>query len=661
MIGQIITFEKVNGVLKPVNGELSPYQPTEDVVEITRHVKRDYQTGIDILYDPRREFNNKSVLDELNDNQQAFLMYPRQDLIDPEENWRWNGVRPVTRNRILSLAAHLTANTLIPGVFAQNPDDEEDREMAEIMRAMIEWNVRNSDYDVTFLYAVIAGLVNPVAYLGVEFIEAVQMIKTRTRNGIKREEAIDDVLSGLQVSSIPLDEILITNPYEYEIQRQRALGRRQYIEYSQLEKIFGNHPNWKFVTPGVKTIYNEEDGTFYDQRDEDLDTLAERFEYFNRGDDLQIPFINGIYLGETDVLANPMKHRDQENRPKYPLIKFGAEPIDEKRFFFYKSIASKLMQNYKLTNRIWQIVVDTEVLNLKPPVGVMGDDKLGTDIYYPGAAVNVGKDTSFMQFPTGNAASGYNLLSFIDQDTNESTQDPIRGGVAAAGQQTAFEISRIEQNARTQLGLIGKMMIQMVRDLGDRMIENIIQHETVANIEEVVSGTLRLKFRRFLLPGQGGEKTREINFDDSLIGTEMTEAAVSKRKQILFEQEGGTEGNKRISLVNPNIFKKIKFMAIVDAEVLMPKNEALETALKLDAYAKAITNPLIASDVEAMENVTKDLLLGALKPTKGREHKYLPKRKPQNVLQAVQQEGEPPISTQMMESERAANLTQLQT
>ena len=291
----------------------------------------------------------------------------------------------------------------------------------------------------------------------------------------------------------------------------------------------------------------------------------------------------------------------------------------------------------------------------------MGEDKLGTDIYYPGAAVNVGKDTSFMQFPTGNAASGYNLLSFIDQDTNESTQDPIRGGVAAAGQQTAFEISRIEQNARTQLGLIGKMMIQMVRDLGDRMIENIIQHETVANIEEVVSGTLRLKFRRFLLPGQGGEKTREINFDDSLIGTEMSEAAVSKRKQILFEQEGGTEGNKRISLVNPNIFKKIKFMAIVDAEVLMPKNEALETALKLDAYAKAITNPLIASDVEAMENVTKDLLLGALKPTKGREHKYLPKRKPQNALQAIQQEGEPPISSKIMESERATRLQQFQT
>ena len=660
MIGQVIEFAKVNGVLKPVNGELSAYQPEQDVTEITRHVKRDYQTGVDILYDPRREFNNRSVLDELNDNQKAFLMYPRQDLVDPEEKWRWTGVRPITRNRILSLAAHLTASTLIPGVFAQNPDDEEDRDMAEIMRAMIEWNVRNSDYDVTFLYAVIAGLVNPVAYLGIEFVEAVQMIKTRTKTGIKLEEAVDDVLSGLHISNIPLDEVLITNPYEYEIQRQRALGRRQYIEYSQLEKIFGSHPNWRFVTPGVKTIYNEEDGTFYDQRDEDLRTLAERFEYFNRGDDLQIPFINGIYLGTADVLANPMKHRDQENRPKYPLIKFGAEPIDEKRFYFYKSIASKLMQDYTLTNKIWQIVVDTEVLNLKPPLGVMGDDKLGTDIYYPGAAVNVGKDTSFQQFPTGSAASGYNLLTFVDQWINESTQDPIKRGVSGRGDQTAFEISRIEQNARIQLGQIGKMMIQMVRDLGDRMIEDIIQHETVANIEDVVAGTLRLKFRRFLLPGQGGEKTREINFDDSLMGAQMTKKDIRKRKQKLFEQEGGKDGSKRISLVNPNLFKRMKYMAIVDAEVLMPKNEALEAALKLDAYAKAIQNPLIASDMEAMENVTKDLLLGALKPTKGKEDKYLPRRKPQTVLQAVKQGSkEQPVSEQIASSE-ATRLKQFQ-
>ena len=212
----------------------------------------------------------------------------------------------------------------------------------------------------------------------------------------------------------------------------------------------------------------------------------------NRMDDLEVVFINGIYMGDMvddPINANPMRHRDQENRPKYPIVKFGSEPIDEKRFFFYKSIASKLMQDYDLTNKVWQITVDTHILGLKPPIGISGaDDKLETDIYSPGLIFQAGKDAKYTQLPVGNANDGHQLIKMADEQTKESTQDPIRGGVSSPGTQTAFEIARLEQNARIQLGIIGKMIIQAVKDLGNLMIDDIIRHQIVGEVENILGG-----------------------------------------------------------------------------------------------------------------------------------------------------------------------------
>lgn len=662
MIGQTIELVKTNGILRPKNAELSIYQPSQPVKELTSHIKRDYQTGLEILEKPFREFDNRSVIEEMNENQRAFLIYSDIEFLSEDEKWRWDGVRPTVRNKILSIAAHLTAQVLVPGIFAQNQNDEEDKQMAEVMRLIMEWNIRNSDYDITFMNGVIAGLVNPVAYLSVDFIEAIQKVKKMMKNGkMKTEEAIDEVMSGLQVSNVPLDEIFITNPYEYNLQKQRAIGRRKYPEYSELQKIYGKHENWRFVKPGIRTIYSEVDSTFYDQKDEQLDTLAELFIYQNRGEDLEIPYVNGIYLGDDSdnpIEGNPMKHRDQEGRPKYNLVKFGAEPIDEKKFYFYKSIASKMMMDYKLTNETWRIVIDTEKLGMKPPVGVSGKTILKTDIYYPGAVANVDETTRFTPIPVGSARGGYNLIQAADSQISESTQDPFRQGLARDLPGTAFQQAQLTQNAKVQLGIIGKMLVQMVKDLGMLMIDDILNHQTVGEIRELMDGEQKLAFKKFLFPNQmeeGKTLTKEVRFEDM---GELDAEIMRRREFELLEEEGGIDGKRRIMVVNPSLWRRTKFMIFVDADTLLPKNESFEQALKLDAYAKAIANPLIAGDVEALTAVTRDLLLGALQVTRGKEDKYLPKRTPQ-LLQGTQTPERRPLSAQVAESDKAGALSEL--
>ena len=431
--------------------------------------------------------------------------------------------------------------------------------------------------------------------------------------------------------------------------------------------MWSEHENWKFVRPGIRTIFNQEDGVFYDQYDEQLQFLVEEYTYYNRADDMEVPYINGIYMGEEEVTANPIRHRDQDNRPKYPYVKFGSEPVDEKRFYFYKSIASKMMQDYQLTNRTWRTVIDATSLGMMPPTFVMGEDKLETDIYYPGAAINMDRDTKVESAKMNHdLAAGYQLLNFTDQQINESTNDPLQQGVAQAGTQTAFEVARLEQNARVQLGLIGKMIVQMVKELGVLMIDDIVKHQTVAEVEELLAGVPKLKFKTFLLPDQnegGSNVTKEIRFSDELIGNMMSDDELESKRQKLFEEEGGLNGKTRIFEVNPSLFRKIKFQIIIDAERVLPRNEALESALMLDAYDKAIRNPLITGDIESFEAVTRDLLLGALRPTKGQEDKYLPKRTPKSVVEVAareKEEQENPISNQAARSQEAGALSELQ-
>ena len=108
--------ELTYGSDKKLSSPLSAYQPSNEVKILTQTVKRAYQDGEIILNTPYREFNNKTLLERMSEDQRAWLSWTPEPLTG-EDDWRWNGVRPITRNRVISTAAHLTAQLIIPQVF----------------------------------------------------------------------------------------------------------------------------------------------------------------------------------------------------------------------------------------------------------------------------------------------------------------------------------------------------------------------------------------------------------------------------------------------------------------------------------------------------------------------------------------------------------------
>jgi len=622
--------------LLPTNAEqlkklASSYNPSQEVKDLTDKIRQDYQIGYDINHRPFVEFNDMSLIERMNVDQKAFnaYVYPKSE--DPEESWRWNGVRPTTMNKVLLTCAHLVSGMMYPGFFAQNDQDEEDKEMAYIMDDLMEWNIKHSDYELTFLYGVLAALINPVAYVHVDYTEVLQTIKVKNESGeYTKQQIVDEVLSGLQFHNIPADEIMITNAYQYHLQKQRAIIRRRWIDYDEAKARHGNHENFEYVWPGVKVLYNKDDSMFYDQVDDEVSTMCEEVTYYNRREDLEVVFVNGVYMGDSDVNANRMTHRDNKNRPKYPYIKFGAEPIDEKRFYFYKSMTAKLANDQEIGDQWWRTLMDGSLLEVMAPIATIGALDVDSNFNYPGAQIELPAEASVQTIGTGrNLGVGWTALQQIESSMSSTAKGSDRAPDVSAD--TAYQASLVEKNAKISLGIIGVMIVKMVREIGSLASDNIIKYQTIGVLENVIGETQKMKYRNFLLPdkeSKGKKITEKIMFDAELDNMKMPKNKKAQKEwkiQQGFKIRDEEGESTKIYRVNPIKFANLSFFAIVDPESWIPKNERFEELMSLEKYDRLVANPLIAGDPEAMINVTRDFLLRAT--VKGDTDKYLPKDK----------------------------------
>jgi len=101
--------------------------------------------------------------------------------------------------------------------------------------------------------------------------------------------------------------------------------------------------------------------------------------------------------------------------------------------------------------------------------------------------------------------------------------------------------------------------------------------------------------------------THKVDFN-SEYPEEMDKDEAMNASYDILEQE-----DNEVSLykVNPKIFASLKYSCVVKPDIMQPRSEELERALKLDIYREAIQNP----NLDPIK-VTEDFLLGAYKDIK---------------------------------------------
>ncbi|MBD3207732.1 hypothetical protein GF319_15490 [Candidatus Bathyarchaeota archaeon] len=597
--------------------QASDYNPNDETLKIRKQVFEDFKHGKQIMDNSYREFNNLTLTQRQSRDQMVFNNFEPDSPDNPDEEWRSTAVRPLTRNRAISVAAHLVGGNLFPKVFAQNENDEEDQASGMVMRDLMEWTANQAGYDKMFLYGVIAALVNPAVIMHIENRKAKRKVKLTMPNGKREETEIDDeVFSGEKISLVPVDELFIENIYEHDIQKQGFLIWRRVIDYSTAQIKYRDSENFKkYVRPGIQIMLGDDQDTFYEQYDEELgERLVEEVVYYNRQIDLEIVFVNGVLVTDPDR-ANPRKDK------RYPFAKTGYELIDEGRFFYYKSLAFKLAPEQDVIDTLYRMVIDGTYLKIMPPLSVIGAENIDAGIIMPGVVTAFeNPDTKIEGINTNaNLNEGRAMIEKIEDSMNEASQDPLQMGIPRSGSQTAFEISRLEQNARIQLGLFGRMMGFLIQDIGELMANDILQHLTVGDLQQIGSGKEMLKYRTFIIPEKsekGGTKTIEFKNEE----IPKTEEEKKKKGYELLEREGGLESNKQIVQVNPELFRKRKYKFKVSPDIMFPPSENVQRALALEEYDRAIQNPMADQ-----ESIYKDLLLGVYDKTKDAPEKYVRK------------------------------------
>lgn len=622
-----------------ITDEVAPYTPSDEVRDVQAMILKHFVLGTTNAYTPRVEFNDLSLVTRDQYDQMSFNTYQPNNgegwVGNPQAAWRSRAMRPVVRNKCMSIAAHATARLIFPKVFAFNHDSEEQQDAAKVMEDLMEWSGDISNYPYVALQRVMQALWSPASIGFTEYGNVTRLVKTEKGEDGKWQTKLvpDEAYPCFMDSVVPVDQLYIENFFEPDIQKQGFLIWRKVYSFSAAQgKYASEYDNFKYVRPGVQTIYDDANRTFYyvydpNMRQEDVEEIV----YWNKNLDLKIIMVNGVMLTECD---SPNPRQDK----LYPFDKFFYEPINS-RFFYGKSLAFKLQQDAEIVNTLYQMVIDGTYLSIFKPMVNVGGEIIASDVIVPGAvttlsdpnadlrAINVGSDLK----------AGLETLAVVEQSINESSQEPLQQGQDTSGGQTAYEISRIENNANTILGLFLQMIAKHVKDFGKLRLGDIVQYMTVPEVVEMEGEeNAELVYKTFFLKGsaKGSSKNKRIQLDGDL-PDEMDDDEYLERSYEVGEEED--KADMEIAKVNPSIFRELKYQITLSPDVLNPRSTELERAYALEDFDRMIAQPTVFDPEE-----TGKLLLSNNPLTQKDPDKYLAKQpSPEQQAQATAQQGMP--------------------
>ncbi len=611
--------------------EASKYTEDEQTKAVSDMILKHFVLGTVNSYTPRVEFNDLSLVTRDQYDQMSFNTYQPNNGQGwegaPQAQWRSRAIRPVVRNKCMSIAAHATARLIFPKIFAYNKESDEQQDAAMVMEDLMEWSGDISNYPFVALMRVITALSSPASIGYTEYGEVNRWVKTEKDGDKWLEKRVrDESYPCFMDEVVPVNQLYIQNMYEPDIQRQGWLIWRKVYSYSEAQIKYSEYDNFKYVKPGVQTLYDDANRTFYyvydpNMRSEDVEEVV----YWNKNLDLKIIMVNRVMLTPCD---NPNPRQDK----LYPFDKFGYEPINN-RFFYYKSLAFKLQHDADIVNTLYQMVIDETYLSIFKPMVNVGGEIIASDVIVPGAvttlsspdadlrAINVGSDLK----------SGLETLSVVEQSINESSQEPLQSGQDnLPGGTTAYEISRLEANANTVLGLFLQMIAKHVRDFGKLRLGDILQYVTVPEIM-AVEDDAELVYKTLFVKGGKSSKNKKIVFDAELPDEMEDDEFLTASYDLMAEED---DKEMSIAKVNPGLFRDLQYMVTISPDVLSPKSTELERAYALEDFDRMIMQPMVFDPEE-----TGKLLLEHNPLTKKNPDNYLAK-KPSPEMQAQQMVGQ---------------------
>lgn len=632
MIANIVTDTETGEPLDSGGKKLSTsaYQPSQEIKKLFAQVQQDYQIAWTLQNRTFDEFDGYSLLQRTRLDQQTFGAYVGAQFVPEQKRWRWRGRKNTARNNVIGILAHVIAGMLFPYCYAYNEEDEEDQMTAKVMRILIENHLKKANYETKFLFMMTSALVNPAVFVEVEYIEAMQRIKIKGKDGkYKIEEAVDELLSGLNLNIIPIDSVLLSDFFTFDVQRQPNIIRVKRIPWDEARKIYAGKyfdeegiDQFDFVQAGMTrvVISAQDNETLYDIAWTEADAnYVQVITAMYRPEDLEVDFVGGVYMGPMkDVYnSNPFKHRRMSlikdewiSIPVYNIAKSGFEPLDPAgRFAYYKSACFKEFWDDAAQNRAYQLAHDGMSLDVIKPVFLGGVTKIDSTVMVPGATIAMPQGATVTPYQMSpNLAAALNIMRENKNDMSLSTQDAQQSGNAQPGV-TATASIKAEQNAKVILGVFAVMIADLVKQIGELTMDCIIMHTTVGEVDATIPDNLKMKFRKVMVKGKenGKDVTNKIEFDGDMIGKPLTKQKANDLEWDMYEKNGGDDATQISYRVNPYKFARTQFSLYIDPSQIVSRSMGTDQ-LRKDRAFNLLMDPRVQPFIDPQAVVDKFVL-----------------------------------------------------
>jgi hypothetical protein len=249
-----------------------------------------------------------------------------------------------------------------------------------------------------------------------------------------------------------------------------------------------------------------------------------------------------------------------------------------------------------------QLAYDGTYLDVIKPLFMSGVAKVDSTVMVPGATVGMPPGATVTPYDLGpNLAAALGMMREEQQDMSESTQDKIQSGITSQGV-TAYATSKAEQAAQVILGVFGVMIANLVKQIGELVVDDIVAHTTVGEVDATIPEALKMKYRKVITKGkeQGKDITNKIEFTTETMGISNKEA--NDLEWDMFDEAGGANSSQRLYKVDPYKFARTSYSVFIDPSVIISRSMGTDQLRKERAF-NMMLNPAVMPFIDMAEAV----------------------------------------------------------
>jgi hypothetical protein len=565
------------------------WQPSQKEASHLKLIFRKFNSASESRSRKYRILNDRTLEEYWNDSEERWL-----SLIPTKRKKPWQSavVKPVTRNKCIGIIANLLDQFIEPDITAEL-EGRVVEEAARAIKDLIKHSQEKDRYVLKMLLLLTETVSKGTAFIDESYVMEVRKIKEikswdplTNEMETEKKEIID--YEGFRSAVIDPREIYLGNIFEFDIDRQPFIFRRQVLNFHDAKIRYGQLMNWKFVKPGVRNTEEEDAAGDYfepqitgDMEENDVEVLH----YWSKPDDEIAIIVNGILLTK---LGTPIPYTHK----KYPITKSIFEVMSS-RFAYGKSMPDRLQGEQDVIDTLYRMVIDKSYLSIFPPLLAKGFEKITTDIIVPGKVTPVDSESE-ISVPAGVAGgvgNELNLISYIEGSMDRSSIDPQQLGASASGERSATQVLEAKRGAQTILGLFGFMIAFAVEDMMALRVQNILQfwakeerlimkdgqRESIANIFQLQDQELN----------DGSLGTREISF--------LPENIQPSSIEIFREEKRLKRRGKNMNkvFIDPEKIRQYNWVVRVKANPSNRMSPELRKVLGLEFYNQFVNEPLI--------------------------------------------------------------------